>query len=71
MPTEKSRWPLRHLSIRVPWHDDGWRGVVCKAPSHNMDCLRLKRIAKSRDDEAEDRIAGRSIAHLSPSEWPA
>ena len=28
-------YPLRHLSIRVPWHDNGWNGTVCRVPKHN------------------------------------
>ena len=26
-------FPLRHLSIRVPWHDSGWKGVGVKPES--------------------------------------
>ena len=28
-------YPLRHISIRVPWHDTGWNGSVCAAPQLN------------------------------------
>jgi len=30
-----NEYPLRHVSIRVPWHDSGWAGAVCKAPHLN------------------------------------
>ena len=33
--------PLRHLSVRVPWNDTGWTGVVCKKPVENIACLIL------------------------------
>ena len=45
-------YPLRHISIRVPWHDTGWDGRVCAAPRLNGSCLKLKRIAEDRDDAA-------------------
>ena len=64
-------YPLRHISIRVPWHDTGWDGRVCAAPRLNGSCLKLKRIAEDRDDAAEearislgvDRLQPRRLAH--------
>jgi hypothetical protein len=44
---------LCHLSIRIPWHDNGWDGTVCKAPSQNGACLKLDRIAISRKHRHE------------------
>ncbi len=64
-------YPLRHLSIRVPWHDTGWEGRVCAAPRLNGSCLKLKRIAETRDDDAEDLVSGRSINELPQAQWPA
>ena len=49
-------YPLKHISIRVPWHDTGWDGRVCAAPRLNGACLKLKGIAEKRDDDAE--VAG-------------
>ena len=43
-PTAAGAAPLRHLSIRVPWHDAGWAGTVCNDPTANTACLVLKRI---------------------------
>lgn len=62
--------PLRHLSIRVPWHDIGWDGRICNAPQHNGSCLILKRIAEQRDDQAEQALAGESIKDLPQEKWP-
>ena len=42
-----NNYPLRHLSIRVPWHDAGWAGVVRQAPQLNGSCAKLKRIRSS------------------------
>lgn len=52
----------QHLSIRVPWKDNGYSGLVCNKPCYNNACLRLKNIADSRDDEAEAKLAGCPIA---------
>lgn len=64
-------YPLRHISIRVPWHDTGWDGRVCAAPRLNGSCLKLKRIAQHRNDAAEEAVAGRSFKDLSQAELPA
>lgn len=63
-------FPLRHLSIRVPWHDAGWTGVVCKAPHLNGACAQLKRIADKKDDVAERAVAGLSLEELPQAQWP-
>lgn len=51
----------QHLSIRVPWHDNGYNGDICKKPCLNNSCLRLKNIAENRDDEFEQALAGCSM----------
>ncbi len=63
-------YPLRHISIRVPWHDTGWDGRVCSAPRLNGACLKLKRISESRNDKAEESVAGCSIKDLPQGKWP-
>ena len=63
-------YPLKHISIRVPWHGTGWDGRVCAAPRLNGACLKLKRIAESRDDDAEQSVAGRNIKDLPQAKWP-
>ncbi len=64
------RFPLRHISIRVPWHDSGWNGTVCQHPSSNDACRKLKNIAIKKDDSAEDQVAGRSLEDLEESLRP-
>ncbi|PKO71207.1 MAG: RNA helicase [Betaproteobacteria bacterium HGW-Betaproteobacteria-14] len=64
-------YPLRHISIRVPWHDTGWDGRVCAAPRLNGSCLKLKRIAEDRDDTAEEAVAGKRLDELPQAQWPA
>ena len=62
--------PLRHLSIRVPWHDAGWNGTVCTDPGNNASCLRLHNIHERRDDGVEVELRGRRIDELEPSRQP-
>ena len=64
-------YPLRHISIRVPWHDTGWDGHVCAAPRLNGSCLKLKRIAEKRDDAAEEAVANKRLDELPQAQWPA
>jgi len=40
----------QHLSVRVPWHDNGWSGFVCNNPDFNRACRVLKNIALARSD---------------------
>lgn len=69
--TSRARLPLRHLSIRVPWHDSGWNGTVCANPKANAACLVLTEIRDRRKDDAEQRVATTSVAALEQSKWPA
>ena len=52
----------QHISIRVPWHDDGWKGTVCREPSANIACLKLKNINENRDDDYECSVCGQCMA---------
>lgn len=70
MTTNNQNLPLRHISIRVPWHDDRWKGTVCKQPKLNGSCLRLKRIAENRNDEQEKTVSGQSIEELTENDRP-
>ena len=61
---------VRHLSVRVPWHDRAWDGHVCNAPLENSSCLALKLIAENRRDKVEDGIAGEAFDNLTPEQLP-
>lgn len=64
------RIPLRHLSIRVPWHDAGWDGTVCRSPRENASCLALNRIGAAKNEAQEVEFAGRNLGELSKLEAP-
>lgn len=51
----------QHLSVRIPWKDNGYNGFVCNKPCFNNACLRLKNIAGARNDEFESTIAGAAV----------
>ena len=59
-----SEYPLKHLSVRVPWHDAGWNGTVCNAPELNGACVKLNKIAGRKDDEREKRNAGKFLKDI-------
>lgn len=62
--------PYQHLSVRVPWHDTGWTGIVCADPINNGSCLGLSRIAAERNDSLEVQNAGRPWSELPEAELP-
>ncbi len=63
---------MKHLDVRVPWHDNRWNGSVCSAPKDNPYCVQLERIRSERDDvyEAKSDVAGRHFADLEPTYLP-
>jgi hypothetical protein len=65
-----STFPLRHISIRVPWHDAGWNGSVCTAPARNTACLKLKNIFENKDEQTEDLVAGKPFEELDEKQLP-
>ncbi len=66
-----TKLPLRHISIRVPWHDNGWNGTICKRPVENASCLVLSRIRETRDDKAEIENAGQHSRDFEDRHFPA
>ena len=63
-------FPVRHISIRVPWHDAGWDGSVCLAPRHNSACLKLDTIAERKNEEVEATLIGSRFEDLDPAQVP-
>ncbi len=63
-------YPLRHISIRVPWHDGGWIGSVCASPARNTACLKLRNIFESKEEKIENLLAGKSVKDLNQDQFP-
>jgi ATP-dependent exoDNAse (exonuclease V) alpha subunit len=51
----------QHISVRVPWKDNGYSGLVCNKPCYNNACLRLKSIVDKRNDALEEQFAAQKI----------
>jgi ATP-dependent exoDNAse (exonuclease V) alpha subunit len=64
------RIPLRHLSVRVPWHDAGWDGTVCRSPRQNSSCLALNRIGATKNEAVEVRYAGQFLTDIPDQDVP-
>lgn len=61
---------MRHLTVRVAWHDNQWNGAICTAPSRNSSCIALERIRRERKDTRENALAGRAWGELAPGDLP-
>lgn len=59
-----------HLSMRVPWHDQGWNGHVCADPLGNSSCTLLQNIGAKRNDAYEVEHAGEDMTTLDPQKLP-
>lgn len=59
-----------HLTLRTAWHENRWNGTVCDHPSQNSFCLALDRIREERNDEEQEKVAGRYWADLKPEHLP-
>ncbi|HWC53690.1 MAG TPA: hypothetical protein VG676_08915, partial [Chitinophagaceae bacterium] len=54
---------MKHISIRLPWHDRGWDGCVCNNPAKNSYCkgfhsVNAEKIRRDKEDKKEEKIAG-------------
>lgn len=57
-----------HLSTRLVWHDRAWDGHVCDHPSKNAYCVVHGHVRDGRDDDREDRAAGKPLAVIQDEE---
>lgn len=65
-----SALPRLHFSVRIPWHDTGWDGRVCKDPIANHSCLALKNVRDNRRDEEETKSGGARWDGLPENQLP-
>ena len=61
---------MKHISIRVAWHDKKWNGTVCKCPIQNTFCMQLKRIAEDKDADKENSVASKEWGKLNQNQMP-
>lgn len=45
--------PIKHISARVPWHDNKWNGKTCCNVLDNSFCRILPRVDSSKDPDKE------------------
>lgn len=62
--------PTLHLSVRVPWHDSGWNGKMCKCPRDNGSCMILERINQDKNPDFEEQHSERWLHELEKEELP-
>jgi exodeoxyribonuclease V alpha subunit len=70
---------LRHVTVRMAWHDNGWDGTICRDPAGNSYCigshsLLSERVARNRCLKDEIGRAGKPLdaampAYLPPCYW--
>ena len=63
---------VKHLSVRIPWHDRGWDGFICNDPKKNKFCtgifsvnanpIRQKRTELGKEWEEENK--GKPVSEL-------
>lgn len=54
--------PVKHLSARVPWHDNKWNGTFCCNVLDNSFCRILPRIDDSKYPETERAFENKEIS---------
>lgn len=60
-----------NISVRLAWHSDGWNGRICRNPKANVYCggrysYMGDMIGARKDEEAENRLAGRPCSAMDP-----
>jgi len=50
---EEKALPVKHLSARVPWHDNKWNGTFCCNVLDNSFCRILPRVDDTKDESIE------------------
>ena len=61
---------MKHISIRIPWHDNKWNGSVCRNPDSNPFCMALHNIATKRNVKEEQSVAGKAWSKLKQTLLP-
>ena len=62
---------MKHISIRVPWHDNKWNGTICQCPKNNPFCMMLHNISERKDKNKEETYARKDWNSLKQDQLPA
>lgn len=62
--------PTKHLSARVPWHDNKWNGTVCCNALDNSFCRILPNVDATKHPIAEQEIANSNFHDLKSDQVP-
>lgn len=55
----------KNITVRVPWKDNGWKGIVCSNPENNFSCKYLRGIAEKKNCDFECPLASKEFKELS------
>jgi exodeoxyribonuclease V alpha subunit len=60
---------VKHVSVRVAWHDSCWNGKICKSPERNVYCvgnysLLSPRLQRRRDATLEKIYSGQAVSNV-------
>lgn len=58
---------IKHLSIRVAWHDNQWNGTNCSGPNNNTFCAQLPRIYEEKNN---NEVPNKPWWELLPTDLP-
>lgn len=66
---------MKHLSLRLAWHENGWDGHICKNPKANIYCIgkysyEAPMIRKDRNLEIEEKYKGKQIDEIEENYIP-
>jgi ATP-dependent exoDNAse (exonuclease V) alpha subunit len=66
---------MKHLTVRLAWHDNEWNGRICDSPQRNVYCvgsysLLSDRLQRERKVDLEEKKAGQALDVLYPDYVP-
>src|SRR5215467_10007472 len=66
---------VKHITVRMAWHDSGWDGTVCRDPAANSYCvgshsLLSERLARNRSLKKETGKKGELLDVAMPDYLP-
>lgn len=74
-PQPHERYAMKHLTVRLAWHDNKWNGRICESPRRNVYCvgshsLLSDRLQRERDLTREEPNAAKPLDVIYPEYVP-